>query len=119
LGFTDTDDVNVAIQSGKPVRMFFPDKSGIGTLFIPNTVALVKNAPHPEEGKKMIDYLLSKEIESKLAFSESAQIPVRDGVAKPGTIPDFSSIKAMEVDYYQVAARMEEAARYCQKLFVR
>jgi hypothetical protein len=44
---------------------------------------------------------------------------VRDDVAKPDTIPDFSAIKAMEVDYYQVAARMEEAARYCQQLFVR
>jgi iron(III) transport system substrate-binding protein len=119
LGLTDTDDVNVAMQSGKPVKMLFPDKAGIGTLFIPNTIALIKNAPHPVEGKKLIDYLLSKEIESKLAFSESAQIPVRDDVVKPDTIPDFSAIKAMEIDYYQVAAKMEEAARYCQKLFVR
>jgi iron(III) transport system substrate-binding protein len=119
LGLTDTDDVNVAMQSGKPVKMFFPDKNGIGTLFIPNTIALIKNAPHPAEGKKLIDYLLSKKIEGKLAFSESAQIPVRDDVAKPETLPDYSSIKAMEVDYYQVAAKMEEAARFCQKLFVR
>ena len=84
----------------------------------PEAVALIKNAPHPEEGKKLIDYLLSKETESKLAFSDSAQIPVRDDVARPETIPDFSSIKAMAVDYYQVAAKMEEAARYCQKLLV-
>ena len=119
LGLTDTDDVNVAIQSGKPVKMAFPDKDGIGTLFIPNTIALIKNAPHPAEGQKLIDYLLSREIESKLAFSESAQIPVRDDVAKPETIPAYSAIKAMDVDYYQVAAKMEQAARFCQKLFVR
>ena len=119
LGLTDTDDVNVAIQSGKSVKMVFPDKDGIGTLFIPNTIALIKNAPHPAEGQKLIDYLLSKEIESKLAFSESAQIPVRDDVARPETTPAYSAIKAMDVDYYQVAAKMEEAARYCQKLFIR
>jgi iron(III) transport system substrate-binding protein len=119
VGFTDTDDVNVAIQSGKPVKMIYPDKGGIGTLLIPNTVALVKNGPHPEEGKKLIDYLLSKKVESKLSFSESAQMPLRDGVKTPEHIPRFSSIKAMEVDYYKVAKKMDVAARFCQGLFVR
>ncbi len=119
LGFTDTDDVNVALQSGKPVKMLFPDKEGIGTLLIPNTVALIKGAPHPEEAKIFIDYLLSRKVESKLAFSESAQIPVRDGVSKPPHIPEISSIGVMEVDYYKVAENMEKAARFCQNLFVR
>lgn len=119
IGFTDTDDVNIAVQAGKPVKMIFPDKDGIGTLFFPNTVALIKNAPHPEEAKKLIDYLLSKEVESRLAFSESAQIPVRDDVARPAHVPNFSTIKAMAVDYEKMAAWVEEGARFCQKLFVR
>jgi iron(III) transport system substrate-binding protein len=119
IGFTDTDDVNVAIQSGKPVKMLYPDINGIGTLLIPNTVALIKNAPHAEEGKKLIDYLLSKQVESKLSFSESAQMPLRDDVRKPDHIPHFSAIKAMDVDFYKVADAMLEATRFCQKLFVR
>ncbi|MBN1930916.1 MAG: extracellular solute-binding protein [Desulfobacterales bacterium] len=119
LGITDTDDVNVAIQAGKPVKMIYPDKTGFGTLLIPNTVALIKNAPHPQEGKKLIDYLLSKEIESKLAFSESANMPVRDGVKTPPHVSAYSSIKAMELDYCQVADTMPEAARFCQSVFVR
>ena len=52
--------------------MIYPDVNGIGTLLIPNTVALIKKAPHPGEGQKLIDYLLSKEVESKLSFSRSA-----------------------------------------------
>ncbi len=119
LGFTDTDDVNVAIQSGKPVKMLFPDKEGIGTLLIPNTVALIKGAPHPGEAKVFIDYLLSRKVESKLAFSESAQIPVRDGVSKPSHIPDISSIGVMEVDYYKIAGNMKRAAKFSQSLFIR
>lgn len=119
IGFTDTDDVNVAIQSGKPVKMIYPDKGGIGTLLIPNTVVLIKNAPHPEEGKKLIDYLLSKEVESKLSFSESANMPLRDGVKTPAHVPAYSSITAMDVDFYKVAENMEPSARFCQKLFVR
>ncbi|MBU1486677.1 extracellular solute-binding protein [bacterium] len=119
LAFTDTDDVNVALQSGKPVKMIFPDKDGLGTLFIPNTVALIKGAPHLKEAKMLIDYLLSRKVESKLAFSESAQIPVRPGVEKPSHVPDPSSFKAMEVDYYEVAENMDKGAKFCQDLFVR
>ena len=119
LAFTDTDDANVAIQSGKPVKMIYPDSNGIGTLLIPNTVALIKGCPHPDEGKKLIDYLLSKEVESKLAFCESANMPIRDEVKKPLHVPEFSSIKAMEIDYYKVAENLDRSARFCQGLFVR
>jgi len=119
LAFTDTDDANVAIQSGKPVKMIYPDSNGIGTLLIPNTVALIKGCPHPDEGKKLIDYLLSKEVESKLAFCESANMPIRDGVKKPLHVPEFSSIKAMEIDYYKVAENLDRSARFCQGLFVK
>ena len=41
--------------------------TGIGTLAIPCTTGLVAGAKHPEEAKKLIDYLLSKEVEDKLA----------------------------------------------------
>jgi len=60
IGFTDTDDAQVALFNQKPVDILFPDqgKGQIGTLFIPNTVCLIANSPNPENGKKLIDYLL-------------------------------------------------------------
>ena len=119
IGFADTDDVNVAVQSGKPVKMIYPDKDGIGTLLIPNTVALIKGAPHPEEGRKLINYLLSREVESWLSHSQSANMPLRDGVKTPNHVPSYSSITAMDVDFYKVAGDMDKSARFCQKLFVR
>jgi iron(III) transport system substrate-binding protein len=119
LGFTDSDDVNVAVQSGKPVGLILPDDQGLGTLLIPNTVALVKNGPNPKEGRELIDYLLSREVESQLAYSEAAQIPVRTGVPKPSNVLDISSITFMKVDYQEVAEKINEAARFCQTLFVR
>lgn len=119
VGLTDTDDVNVAIRAGKSVKMIYPDKDGIGTLLIPNTVGLINNAPNPEEGKRLIDYLLSKEVESRIAFSESANMPLRDGVEKPPHIPEFTDIKAMSVDYLDIAANIKESAKFCRDLFVR
>ncbi len=119
LGFTDTDDVNVAVQAQKPVDMIFPDSRGLGTLLIPNTVALIQGCRHPDEARTLIDYLLSREVESRLAFSESAQIPTRDGVKKPKHVSHIASIGVMKVDYAKVAAKMDEAARFCQSLFIR
>lgn len=119
LGFTDTDDVNVAIQSGKPVKMVYPDKKGMGTLLIPNTVALVKGGPNSAQAKKLIDFLLSPQVESLLAFSDSMQIPVRKQIKKPGHVPDFSSIKAMPVDYQVIADHMHSSALFSRQLFLK
>jgi iron(III) transport system substrate-binding protein len=119
VGFTDTDDAQVAIAKGKPVKTIYPDKKGIGTLLIPNTVALVKKGPNPQSGKKLIDFLLSEEVESLLAFGEAAQMPLRKGVKKPSTLPDISEIKALEVDYSTVAENIEKASKFCQELFIK
>jgi iron(III) transport system substrate-binding protein len=119
VGFTDTDDAQVAIAKGKPVKMTYPDRKGMGTLLIPNTVALVKKGPNPQAGKKLIDYLLSEEAESALAFGEAAQMPLRKGVKKPSYLPDISEIRAMEVDYSKVAENIEKASKFCQELFIR
>ena len=119
LGITDTDDVNVAIGAGKSVKMVYPDQNGMGTLFIPNTVALIKDAPHPDTGKRFIDYLLSEDVESRLSFSESAQMPLRDHIKTPNHIPVFGSITPMKVNFLSVAENMEPSARFCQHLFIR
>lgn len=119
VGFTDTDDVNVVIQAGKSVAMIFPDQDGLGTLLIPNTVALIEGAPHPEQDKQLIDFLLSKAVESRLAFSDSMQIPVREGVETPLQVPAYSAIRAMQVDYRAIADNLERAARFNRELFRR
>ncbi len=119
IAFTDTDDANSAIQKGKEVGIIFPDQKGMGTLFIPNTVAMIKGCPHPGEARKLIDYLLSHEVERNLAFSESAQIPVRSDVERPNNVSSWSSLKAMEVDYETIAKNMEAATIFCRELFVR
>ncbi|NQT20446.1 MAG: ABC transporter substrate-binding protein, partial [Planctomycetes bacterium] len=88
-------------------------------LLIPNTVCLIKGAPHPEAGRKLIDFLLSREVESMLAHSKSVQMPLRSGVDKPKHVPDYSDIKAMTVDWEKVADQMKPTAQFMQKLFVR
>lgn len=119
IGFTDTDDAFVAIKQGRPVNILWPDKEGIGTLLIPNTVALIKAGPNPENGKKFIDFLLSPTVEKMLAFADGKQIPLRDYVWRPEMVPDLSQVKAMEVDYEKASSLMKATGKYFQKLFVR
>ncbi len=119
MGFTDTDDANVAVQDGRPVKTVYPDQGGMGVLLIPNTVALIKGGPNPENGRQLIDYLLSEEVESILAFGPSAQMPLRSNVKKPDTMVDYQDITAMEIDYHHLSKYVQRASDFCRKLFVR
>jgi iron(III) transport system substrate-binding protein len=107
LGVTDTDDAYQAIREGKPVEIVYPDQEGMGTLIVPNAVVLIKGAPHPEQAKKLIDYLLSSKVEKMLAESEAAQMPVRSGVKAPAHVKSLESLKPMKVNYSQLANRLE------------
>jgi len=87
LAATDTDDVIAAQLSGASIEMIYPDLDGKdgtkktpGTLWIPCSAALVKGAPHPEAAKRLIDFLVSAEVEEKLYRSDSRNMPVRAGL---------------------------------------
>ena len=111
VGLTDTDDVNVAIEDGQPVGMVLPDKDGLGVPVMPNMVSLIANAPHPAEARKLIDYLLSADVERQLAQSEAVQIPLHAGVPGPKNIPPIDTFKPMTLDFAKVASRVEDVTK--------
>jgi len=116
VGLTDTDDVNVALQDKQPVAMVFPDRDGMGVPVMPNMVSLIAGAPHPEAGQKLIDYLLSPEVERSLAQSEAVQIPLHEGVEPPKNMPPINSFKPMTLDYGKAADRVEDVTRRLQPI---
>ncbi len=119
FGITDTDDANVGIVSGMSIAMVVPDQDGQGTLLIPNTVAMINNAPHPEAAKLLIDFLLSRGVEEKLAQSSSAQIPLRQGIASPAGQLSLNDIAPLKVDYEEMADNMDQSVKTVQHLFMR
>jgi iron(III) transport system substrate-binding protein len=108
VGLTDTDDVNVAIEDGQPIAMVLPDASGLGVPVMPNMVSLIANAPHVEEGRRLIDYLLSRDVEEQLARSAAVQIPLHAGVPGPKNIPAIETFTPMTLDFTKAAQRVEE-----------
>jgi iron(III) transport system substrate-binding protein len=79
---TDTDDVVVANRGGAELEMVYPDIGDGGTLLIPNSVAILAGAPHPEQARRLVDFLLSAEVEEMLARSDSRNFPVRPALRK-------------------------------------
>jgi iron(III) transport system substrate-binding protein len=108
VGLTDTDDVNVAIEDGQPIAMILPDAAGLGVPVMPNMVSLIANGPNPDEGRRLIDYLLSADVERQLAESEAVQIPLHTGVPGPKNIPAIETFKPMTLDYTKAANRVED-----------
>ncbi len=107
LGLTDTDDAFGAEKEGSPIAMVFPDASGLGTLVVPNAVVLIAGAPHADEGRRFIDFLLSPEVELALAESDAAQMPVRPGVRVPKGVVPLQDLKSMDVDYERLGAVLD------------
>jgi len=110
FALVDSDDAVSGKKQGKPVEMVYPDQDpdGIGVLILPNAVAAIKGRPNSENGKKLIDYLLSPTTERKLAFADCAQIPLHSGVETPPEVRRIEDIKAMRVVYRDLARKMEE-----------
>ncbi len=107
-GLTDTDDAHEAIKQGDNVGVVFLDQdNGFGTLIMPNTVCLIKDSPHPDNGKRLIDFLLSRHVEEELAVS-AAQMPLHKGVPVPDGVPSLDNIVPMHVDYNKVAQKLEQ-----------
>ena len=119
VGVTDTDDAIDEVKAGKSVRIVFPDRVGMGTLFIPNTLCIPKGCPDPEGAKKLVDYLLSAEVEKRLAEGPSAQIPLNPKVeAKlPPQIETPDKLAVMRVDWARAADLWDDAQTFVTNLF--
>ena len=119
-GWTDTDDYNRARQKGRPVEVVFPDagEDGLGTLFIPNTIAVLADAPRPDAARQLVDYLLSPEVEARLASFDGAQIPLHESLqGQPHQLP-LERMKPMEVDYGAIGAAIDERFRQLKEMFL-
>ena len=112
LGLTDTDDATGEIEAGSPVAIVYPDREPgqLGTLFIPNTLAMMKDAPHPEAARRLADLIVSPEVEAALAQGPSAQVPLLNGTKKPAQVETPATVHPMDVDFQAAAKLWDQAA---------
>ena len=77
------------------MAMVLPDRDGLGVPMMPNMVSLIaERAASASKGSRLIDYLLSADVERQLAQSEAVQIPLHAGVPGPKHIPAIGTLQA-------------------------
>jgi iron(III) transport system substrate-binding protein len=111
VGLTDNDDIDSMIAdggklSGVPANL----RDHSGALAIPCTVGLVAGAKHDAQAKRLIDYLLSSEVEGKM---RAARFIVRSARLEPTSRP---MLPLMQVDYVEVAKMMPRAVDLARKI---
>lgn len=100
LGLTDNDDVTATLAAGGKIDFVLPDQNDLGTLAMPTTVALVNRPDIHDDARRLIDFLLSPEVEAELIAAQYAGWSVRSA---------DTEFRAMKVDYAEVARTMPEA----------
>ncbi|MCO8123725.1 extracellular solute-binding protein [Stieleria sp. TO1_6] len=118
-GLTDTDDAIIERDRLRNVAIVFPDQQPDqpGTLRIPNTIAVLKAAPHPVAAEALADYLVSAKTEDRLAMGDSSQLPVsRHSDYKPRVMPSYP-VRWMKVDFEAAAEGWEQWAKEVMEIF--
>lgn len=117
VGLTDTDDVWAGQRNGWAVDLVYEaddleaGQGGLpspGAMVVPNTLALVAGGPNPDQGRALIDFLLSPRVESMIAASDSGNVPVIPGAA---AAPGREIENPWRPDLRAVAAEVDRAVR--------
>uniref|UniRef100_UPI003100C0FA ABC transporter substrate-binding protein n=1 Tax=Neorhizobium sp. EC2-8 TaxID=3129230 RepID=UPI003100C0FA len=89
------EDAALRYKLGKaPVEIVYPKE---GTAIAPDGMALVKGAPHAENGKAFIDFIISKEAQEVVA--KIGRRPVRGDVASNAALVPLAQVPDAKYDF--------------------
>lgn len=86
VGLTDSDDIAGGQREGLPVAALplTPE-----LLLLPNTVAVIANAPHPEAAQRLFDYLQSPAVRERLLATDALEV---ETLSAPTLHPDWPTL---------------------------
>jgi iron(III) transport system substrate-binding protein len=104
IGLTDSDDIAAGRRQGFPITALpLTDE----TLMIPNTVAVVRGAPHPREAEQLFKYLQSRTVIEALLTQYALE----------GTHPGLRP--RMQVNWDSLLRDLEDTNERLRKIFLR
>jgi iron(III) transport system substrate-binding protein len=106
IGLTDSDDIAAEIRDGARVKALHISSE---TLLIPNTVAVVRHAPHPAASQRLFDYLQTHAVTDQL---------VQAGALEGARAADVRSA-TLKPDWEAVIRDLDSATAALQKVFLR
>ena len=119
FGLTNASDAIVELAAGAPIAIIYPDQEEgqLGTLFIPSTVALLKNSPDAQPAEQLLNFLLSAEVAEKLAAVPAALLPLRTGVQANKELKPSADVRAMPADFSAAAANWDATSKFLDAEF--
>ncbi|RJO74806.1 2-aminoethylphosphonate ABC transporter substrate-binding protein [Nocardia panacis] len=98
-----------SISKGSKFTIFFPAGADgkRSTIAVPYVMGLAKGAPHADAAKKLMAYLLGKQVQATLgpdAFAVSARTDLRDSAAASGPTAAIKGVDIVHPDWTKVLA---------------
>lgn len=106
VGLTDSDDIVAVQREGAPVLALPLTEE---TLLIPNTVAVVRGAPHPEAAARLFAWLQRPEVIAKLVAAGALE---GAGTSVPG-------VNTLQPDWARLVADIGPGTTRLKEIFVR
>jgi iron(III) transport system substrate-binding protein len=106
VGLTDSDDI--AVENRESARLM-PLPMSSETLLIPNTVAVIRRAPHPDAAQRLYEYLQDRTVTERLV-----QAGALEGVRAMDV-----QVKTLQPDWDAMIRELDAATAMLQKVFLR
>lgn len=106
IGLTDSDDIAAGQREGLPVAAL-PVSSE--TLIIPNTVAVIRGAPHPGAAERLFEYLQRDSVAQKLVANRALE----------GVVPSSIQETALAVNWTNLLSELEPTTAELNRIFLR
>lgn len=106
IGMTDSDDVAAGQRQGLPLAELPLDEE---SLLIPNTIGVVRHAPHPAQAQWLFDWLQKPEITARLIEAHALEGASRAAV----------KVRTLTVDWASLLRDLVSATTTLQNIFVR
>ncbi|WP_413473537.1 extracellular solute-binding protein [Streptococcus parauberis] len=114
VGLSYEDPTVKLLNDGANIKVIYPKE---GSVFLPASAAIIKNAPNKSNAKKFIDFIVSKEAQDALG-KETTNRPVREDAKVSKNMKSLDSIKTITEDYDYVIKHKDEIVKRYSDIYV-
>jgi iron(III) transport system substrate-binding protein len=107
IALTDSDDIAAAQREGFPLQAL---PTCDETLFIPNTVGVIRNCPHPDAAEKLYEYLSNPEVSQRLVAVHALE---------GSTLDPATAATGLQVDWGQLLKNLDSVTGETKEIFLR
>jgi iron(III) transport system substrate-binding protein len=110
FALVSSDSAVSCVRRHTHVGLVFPDqlRDDPGVLLIPDAAVVIRGAEHLKSARALVDDLLSRETERRLAFDDCARIPLHHGIETPPEIRRIEALHVMKVDFPAIARKLPQ-----------